>query len=47
MSNPALRQGVHQRARDVVLSGNIGEKLRTVFAGKYEVSHQVGSGRRE
>ena len=40
----ALAEGVHQGAGDMVLPGDIGEELGTVFAGEYEVCHGIGVG---
>ena len=37
----SLGQRIYQGARDVVLPGDIGEKLGTVFAGEYQVCHGI------
>src|SRR5271165_273825 len=39
VGKPVLRQGVDERARDMVLAGNVREALRTVFSRQNLVAH--------
>ena len=39
VGDAVLREGVDQGAGDVVLAGDIGKALRTVFSGQYLVGH--------
>ena len=39
MRNPVLRKRVHQGDSDVILTDDVGEALRTIFAGEYLIGH--------
>ena len=39
MRDPVLRQRVHKGTRDVILAGNVGKTLRTVFSSQNLVTH--------
>ncbi len=39
VGDAVLAEGVHQGAGDVVLSGDVGEALRTVFSGQNLITH--------
>jgi hypothetical protein len=41
MGDPFLLQSVGQGTGNVLLAGNIGEALRTVFAGENLISHRT------
>ena len=41
MRNPVLGQGVQQRARNVILAGDVGKPLRTILASQNLVTHAI------